>query len=93
MLEISTQVETKDTHYHVYTQCGDQGGIVTSVIVEYKKMKEIKTQPRILTNPKRSNLESQEWQLRKQTRKEESRLIVSVWAPTTWYSNQRKNLR
>ena len=53
MPEIATQVEIKDTRRNVYTQCGGQGGIITSVIMEYKTMKEINARPRILTNPKR----------------------------------------
>ena len=53
MPEIATQVEIKDTRRNVYTQCGGQGGVMTSVIAEYKTMKEINARPRVLTNPKR----------------------------------------
>ena len=53
MPEIATQVEIKDTKRNVYTQCGGQGGITTSVIAEYKTMKEIYARPRVLTNPKK----------------------------------------
>ena len=53
MPEIATQVEIKDTRRNVYTQCGGQGGIISSVIAEYKTMKEINARQRVLTNPKR----------------------------------------
>ena len=46
MLEISSQVEIKDTRRNVYTQCGGQGGIKASVIAEYKTMKEINARSR-----------------------------------------------
>ena len=52
MPEITTQVEIKDTRRNVYTQCGVQGGVMTSVISEYKTMKKINARPRVLTNPK-----------------------------------------
>ena len=38
MPEIATQVEVKDTHHSVYTQCGGQKEVVASLIVEYKAL-------------------------------------------------------
>ena len=59
MPEIATQVEVKDTRRNMYTQCGGQGGVITSVIAEYKRMKEIYARPRVLTNPKKKQLRKQ----------------------------------
>ena len=53
MPEIAMQVEIKDTHRNVYTQWGATGGVIASVIVEYKKFQEINTHSRTLSSMKR----------------------------------------
>ena len=54
MSEIATQTEVLDTRRNVSTQCGSNEKKPTvSVLVEHKILREIKTRPRILTNPKK----------------------------------------
>ena len=53
MPEIATQVEVRDTHRNVYTQCGGQRGATVSVIVEYRNWREIEARPREVMNHKR----------------------------------------
>ena len=53
MPEIATQTEVLDTCRNVSTQCGNNKKLMVSVLVEHKILREIKTKPRILTNPKK----------------------------------------
>ena len=53
MPDVGTQVEIKDTHRKVYTQCGGSGGVIASTIVEHKKLQEMNTHPGTLSNLKR----------------------------------------
>ena len=53
MPEAATHTETLDTRRNVYTQCGEEKQLMISVMVETKKLKELDTRPRILTNPKK----------------------------------------
>ena len=53
MPEAATQTEALDTRRNVYTQCGEEKQLMISVMVETKKLKELDTRPRILTNPKK----------------------------------------
>ena len=53
MPEAATQVEIKDTHRSVYTQCGETSGLVASVIVEYKPLKELTARARMGANQDR----------------------------------------
>ena len=53
MPEVSTQTEVMDTHRSVYTQCRATSGVVATVIVELKRIKELKTQAREINEKRR----------------------------------------
>ena len=42
-----------DAHRSVYTQCGATSGVVATVIVELKRIKELKTQAREINEKRR----------------------------------------
>ena len=54
MPELATQTEVLDTRRNVSTQCeNNDKKLMVSVLFEHKILREIKTRPRILTNPKK----------------------------------------
>ena len=53
MPEVSMQNEVMDTHRSVYTQCGATSSVVATVIVQLKRIEELKTQAREINEKRR----------------------------------------
>ena len=68
MPEAATQVEIQDTYRSVYTQCGETSGLVASVIIEYKPLKELTARARVGANGKSKGRSQPRQETREETR-------------------------